>query len=100
MRRSLTISLLACGILIAGSVEAKPVHTHHGKPAARRAATVHAEDAEYDGWAGPVPRTQRGSRRYGHGIGWSVSPDGYYVTPGAPVYHNGTVTPGHAFDGY
>ena len=103
MRSSWSIRILACGlVLMGGAAEAaKPAaRAHHAKPAARHAPPQQAEDGEEgDGWSGPVPRTQRGSRWYGHGIGWNTSPDGYYMTPAAPVYHHGTVTPGYPEDG-
>ncbi len=100
MRISLSVLLLVSGFILASTpAETKPVRAQHTKPTANQAATEHTEEDEDDGWSGPVPRTQRGSRWYGHGIGWSVSPDGYYATPAAPAYHDGTVAPGYAFDG-
>lgn len=101
MRSIRSIRFLACGLIVtSGLAEAKPVaRAHHGKPAAHRAAPPQADESEEDGtWSGPVPRTQRGSRWYGHGIGWNTTPDGYYMTPAAPVYHHGTVTPGDPQD--
>lgn len=114
MRNDLLILPFICGfsfisVSIVAAAPAHPTAQGNNKAASQPQAAKPsetsiqktAEQAEEDGndiWYGPVPRTQRGSRFYQHGIGWSVSPDGYFATPAAPVYHHGTVTPGHAYD--